>query len=211
MQPVSTYEHSIRTREEITRNVSLFEDRRQTDQSRLSAAVALTIVAHEQESAILVTRRSSRLKEHTGQWALPGGRLDCGESAVEAALREMDEEINLKLTERHVIGVLDDYVTRSGYTITPVVIWSDMTDTALKPNPDEVASIHAFSFQELARSDSPNLETIAESERQVLSMNYHNDVIYAPTAAMLYQFREVAIEGRPTRVLHYDQPLFAWK
>ena len=106
MQPVSTYEHNSRTREEITRNVSLFEDRRQTDQSRLSAAVALTIVAHEQESAILVTRRSSRLKEHTGQWALPGGRLDCGESAVEAALREMDEEINLKLTERHVMVCL---------------------------------------------------------------------------------------------------------
>ena len=56
-----------------------------------------------------------------------------------------------------------------------------------------------------------NLETIPESDREVLSMNYHDDVMYAPTAAMLYQFREVAIEGRATRVLHFDQPLFAWK
>jgi 8-oxo-dGTP pyrophosphatase MutT (NUDIX family) len=211
MKPISSHEHNDQTRDEIYRNVSLFDDQRQTDESRLSAAVALTIVAHEHESAILVTRRSSRLKEHKGQWALPGGRLDDGETAIEAALREMDEEINLKLTENHVIGMLDDYVTRSGYTITPVVLWSDMTDTDLRPNPDEVASIHAFSFQELARPDSPNLETIPESDREVLSMNYHDDVMYAPTAAMLYQFREVAIEGRATRVLHFDQPLFAWK
>ena len=211
MKPVSSHRHTAKSREEITHNVNLFEDQRQADDSRLSAAVALTIVEHEGESAIIVTRRSSRLKEHKGQWALPGGRLDEGETPIEAALREMDEEINLALTEEHVVGLLDDYVTRSGYTITPVVLWSDRADTDLKPNPDEVASIHAFSFRELARSDSPNLETIPESDRQVLSMNYHDDVIYAPTAAMLYQFREVAIEGRATRVLHYDQPLFAWK
>jgi hypothetical protein len=81
----------------------------------------------------------------------------------------------------------------------------------LKANPDEVASIHPFTFTELSREDSPNLETIPESDRQVLSMNYFDDVLYAPTAAMLYQFREVALSGRSTRVLDYDQPVFAWR
>ena len=121
------------------------------------------------------------------------------------------EEINLDLSKQHVIGTLDDYVTRSGYVITPVVVWADVIENDLKPNPGEVASIHAFTFTELARGDSPNLESIPQSDRQVLSMNYHDDVVYAPTAAMLYQFREVAINGNATKVLDYDQPVFAWR
>lgn len=160
---------------------------------------------------MIVTRRSPRLKEHSGQWAMPGGRVDEGETATEAALRELHEEINLELAEEHILGCLDDYVTRSGYVITPVVVWADVVEQELRPNPDEVASIHPFTFSELAREDSPNLERIPQSDRQVLSMNYLDDVIYAPTAAMLYQFREVAIRGLGTRVLHYDQPLFAWR
>ena len=136
---------------------------------------------------------------------MPGGRVDHGEDAIGAALRELQEEINLDLNEQHVIGTLDDYITRSGYVITPVVVWADVIENDLKPNPGEVASIHAFTFTELARRDSPNLESIPQSDRQVLSMNY------APTAAMLYQFREVAINGNATRVLDYDQPVFAWR
>ena len=65
--------------------------------------------------------------------------------------------------------------------------------------------------EKLTRKDSPNLESIPESEKLVLSMNYLDDVIYAPTAAMLYQFREVGIEGRATEVIDYDQPVFAWR
>ena len=137
--------------------------------------------------------------------------MDEGETATEAALRELHEEINLELSEEHILGCLDDYVTRSGYVITPVVVWADVVEQALKPNPDEVASIHAFTFTELARSDSPNLERIPQSDREVLSMNYLDDVIYAPTAAMLYQFREVALLGRNTRVAHFEQPYFAWQ
>ena len=110
-----------------------------------------------------------------------------------------------------ILGRLDDYITRSGYRITPVVIWSGKDSEDLKPNPDEVASIHSASFAELVRPGAPQFDRIPESDREVLSMKLKVDQIFAPTAAMLYQFREVAILGRSTRVIDYDQPRFAWR
>lgn len=211
MQPVQNYSYTDDLRDAITANIQKFTDRRQPDTDLRVAAVAVTIFEHEGDAAVIVTKRSSRLKDHSGQWAMPGGRVDAGENVIEAALRELHEEVNLDLDKEHVLGTLDDYVTRSGYVITPVVVWADMDDRHLKPNPDEVESIHPFTFQELNRADSPNLESIPESDKLVLSMNYLDNVIYSPTAAMLYQFREVAINGKPTRVLHYDQPVFAWR
>ena len=142
---------------------------------------------------------------------MPGGRVDDNETFIAAALRELEEEVNIKVEDEAVLGTLDDYVTRSGYVITPFVIFADVKKNQIVGNPSEVASVHFFSFTELNRKDSPNLETIPQSDRQVLSMNYLDDRIYAPTAAMLYQFREVAILGRATRVLDFDQPLFAWR
>lgn len=158
-----------------------------------------------------MTRRSATLRAHSRQWALPGGRRDQGESAVEGALRELHEEVGLQVGPDDVLGQLDDYATRSGYVITPVVVWSDRAWQDLTPNPDEVELVRPFRFRELARRDSPVLQRVAESDGEVLSMNFHDDVIYAPTGALLYQFREVALFGRHTRVAHYEQPLFAWR
>jgi len=211
MKPVTDYAYTKLLEEQLSSNVRYFEDIRQPLNGLRHAAVALAVYDCQGEASVVVTRRSHSLREHSGQWALPGGRIDDGESPTDAALRELHEEVNLELGEESVIGTLDDYVTRSGYVITPVVVWADIDDRHLKANPDEVASIHPFTFTELSRKDSPNLETIPESDRQVLSMNYFDDVLYAPTAAMLYQFREVALSGRSTRVLDYDQPVFAWR
>lgn len=211
MKALTDHAYSETNRALIKSNLRRFEDRRQHDGELRQAAVAITIVEHGDESAVVVTRRSPRLKQHSGQWAMPGGRVDEGEDAVTAALRELHEEVNLHADPANVIGCLDDYVTRSGYLITPVVVWAGDLQSSMQPNPGEVESIHHFTFTELLREDSPNLEEIAESDRLVLSMNYGDDVIYAPTAAMLYQFREVAIRGLATRVLDFDQPVFAWR
>jgi 8-oxo-dGTP pyrophosphatase MutT (NUDIX family) len=160
--------------------------------------------------ALLLTRRSLRLNKHAGQWALPGGRLDEGESAEDAALRELHEEVGLPLDAGAVLGRLDDYATRSGYVITPVVLWGGAAP-GLQPNPDEVASIHRIPFTELLRDDAPMLNTTPHSPHPVLRMPVAHSWIAAPTAAVLYQFRELCLLGRPTRVAHFDQPHFAWR
>jgi mutator protein MutT len=161
-------------------------------------------------AALLLTRRSLALRRHAGQWALPGGRIDDGETPEQAALREMQEEVALTLDASAVLGRLDDYVTRSGFVITPVVVWAGAAED-LVPNPDEVASIHRIAVTEFQRPDAPMLSHEGQSEHTVLRMPVGTHWIAAPTAAVIYQFREVCIEGRPTRVAHFEQPAFAWK
>ncbi len=162
-------------------------------------------------AAFLLCRRAAKLSAHAGQWALPGGRCDGDETASEAALRELHEELGLLLGEDSVLGLLDDYVTRSGYVITPVVVWGG-GDVDLVPDPAEVAHTYRIGLHELCRADSPRFAAIAESDRPVVEVPLGGDLIYAPTAAMLVQFRWVAIEGRiDERVDGFEQPLFAWK
>ena len=160
--------------------------------------------------AVLLTRRSASLRAHTSQWALPGGRIDAGENAVDAARRELQEELELSLAESAVLGLLDDYPTRSGYVITPVVLWGG-PDPAMAPNPDEVLSVHRVAFRELCRADSPRFVTIEESDRPVVQIPVGGDLIHAPTGAVLLQFRRVALEGVLERVCEYEQPVFAWR
>ena len=161
-------------------------------------------------AALILTRRSSKLRNHAGQWALPGGRIDEGETPEETALREMREEIGLELPLSAVIGRLDDFVTRSGFVMSPVVIWAG-ANPALAPNPDEVESIHRIPVQEFLREDAPMLSPGEDPARPVLRMPVGDSWIAAPTAAVLLQFREVCLLGQATRVGHFDQPAFAWR
>jgi len=159
--------------------------------------------------AVILTRRASGLKDHAGQWSFPGGRIEPGETPEEAALRELEEEVGLQLGPEHIIGYLDDFATRSGFVMTPVVLWGG-SNLALYPDPAEVRSVHRIPIEELLRDDAPILERIPESENPVLLMPVGNSWIATPTGAILYQFREVAILGKTTRVAHFEQPYFAW-
>jgi 8-oxo-dGTP pyrophosphatase MutT (NUDIX family) len=160
--------------------------------------------------AVLLTRRAVRLHAHSGQWALPGGRVDADEDPLGAARRELTEELGLALAESALLGALDDYPTRSGFVITPFVFWGG-ADPQLTPNAQEVRSIHRVSFRELCRPDSPRFVSIPESERPVVQVPVGGDLIHAPTGAILLQFRRVAIEGVVERVAGYEQPVFAWR
>jgi len=174
------------------------------------AAVAVTVMNRQSAPAFLLTRRTAGLKAHPGQWALPGGSVDANETPAEAALRELGEEVGLRLPSSAVVGLLDDYPTRSGFSITPVVVWAGDVGE-LDPNPAEVASVHRIPLSTLDAPDAPRLVTIPESDRPVIQMPLGpGRLIHAPTAAILYQLREVAMHGRWTRVAHFEQPTWAW-
>lgn len=125
-------------------------------------------------------------------------------------MRELAEEVGLVLGADSVLGRLDDYATRSGFVITPVVVWAGAA-AELHLNPDEVQSVHRIPVEEFLRADAPILDSLAGSEHPVLRMPVGAAWIAAPTAAVLYQFREVGLLGRPTRVAHFEQPTFAWR
>lgn len=173
------------------------------------AAVALTLIDTGGATGFLLTMRSARLRAHAGQWALPGGRRDPGESAVRAALRELHEELGLSLRSNDVLGVLDDYPTRSGYLITPVVVWAGGRPT-IAPNPHEVESVHRIGLAQITREDAVDFTSIPQSTRRVVRIRIDGHLVHAPTAAILYQFREV-LAGRTTRVSELEQPPFAWR
>lgn len=160
-------------------------------------------------AAFLLCRRAAGLNRHASQWALPGGRLDEGETVIDAARRELDEELGVSLGEETVLGLLDDYATRSGYVITPVVLWGG-GPLEMDPEPGEVLAAYRVGLHELLREDSPRFVTIPESDRPVVQVPLGNDLIHAPTGAVLLQFRWLGLEGRGDEVAGFEQPVFAW-
>lgn len=195
----------------LVEHLARFERRSLPQAGRHPAAVALVLTPEAAgRVAVVLTRRAAGLRRHGGQWALPGGRLDPGETPEAAALRELEEELGLALPPEHVLGCLDDFPTRSGFLITPVVVWGSESAT-LRPDPREVAGVHLVPLEDLLDPGNVVTHAIPQSDRPVLALAILGTLIYAPTAAVLHQFAEVAVRGREVRVDGYEQPVFAWR
>lgn len=196
------------SREEVTERLLSFTYVTVDHGVRRRAAVVIAIAEDDGVQGIWLTKRQPTLRSHSGQWALPGGRIDEGESAEQAALRELAEEVGYFAEPTDILGRLDDYVTRSGYVMTPYVVWVG-AGAKYRVNPDEVVHLFDIPFDEL--DIEPIFLKIPESDRPVIQLPMLGRKIHAPTAAVMYQFREVVLHGRATRVGHLEQPVFAWK
>lgn len=197
------------SRAEVTERLRRFPYVISSEPARRHAAVVLAIVdGDDGRQGIWLTKRQPTLRAHAGQWALPGGRVDDGETPEQAALRELAEEVGYFAEESEIIGRLDDFVTRSGYVMTPYVVWV-RENPRYRVNPDEVVHLFDIPFDEL--DVDPIFMQIPESDRPVIQLPLLGRKIHAPTAALMYQLREVVLRERHTRVGHLEQPVFAWK
>ena len=196
-------------RARLAANLARHERARQARMGLKRAAVCVIVTGTAGgEAALLLTRRAAHLTTHAGQFALPGGRIDEGESPLEAARREALEEIGLALAPEAFLGRLDDYPTRSGFLITPLVAWLAAGAEPVA-NPDEVETIYRIPLADLGAG--PEFVSIPQSDRPVVRYPLLGTTIHAPTAAVLYQFMEVAMHGHATRVAHLEQPVWAWR
>lgn len=135
---------------------------------------------------VILTRRSDSLHSHSGQIAFPGGRLEPGETALEAALREAQEEIDLDPADVEVLGLGDPYQTGSNFLITPVIGWLP-TLPALTPSPDEVAEIFTVPWDFLMDQANHQRGTIEweGAPRLFWAMPFEDRYIWGATAGML--------------------------
>ena len=203
--------------EQIAANLARFERVAAGRPELKQASVAVCIIADEARdptsdstsSSLLITRRAPTLRAHAGQWALPGGRLDAAETIEHAALRELAEETGLRLEPDTVLGMLDDYVTRSGYVMTPVVVWGGVAARELRGSASEVARVYRVPLTDL--DVEPEFLAIPESSAPVIRLPLFERYVHAPTAAIIYQFCQVALHGREQRVAHFEAPVFLWR
>ncbi len=172
--------------------------------AQVPAAVAIVVMDEAVRPCVPIFQRTLRMSRHPGQMALPGGKLNTGETAEECAIRELHEELGLVVDGADVLGMLDDFDTRSGFTISPIVIWSGARVAELEPSESEVRELMPIALSEL-REAVAAAEPGASSE---FSLKFARVQVFAPTAAILFQFSEVALDGRPCRVADFHQPPF---
>jgi 8-oxo-dGTP pyrophosphatase MutT (NUDIX family) len=210
------FPYSDETQASIRANLAAYARRTDAPVGLRAAAVSIVLAPADdhRRTAFLLTRRTPRLNAHSGQYALPGGKIDPGESPLDTARRELHEELGIDVAPEQVLGRLDNLPTRSGFLVTPFVIWLG-AHVEPHPSPHEIAAVFRVPVTDLfaGRGRGGNREeaTGAEDEPGIFSLyipTLGHD-LFAPTAAMLDQFREVALLGRPTAAVRFGEPAFA--
>ncbi len=186
-----------------------FERRGLPLESRSKAVVTLTLVPDDDgQASIVLTRRARGLRRHSGQFALPGGRVDDGETSAEAGLRELEEEVGLRLSPDAILGWLDDFATHSGFVIEPLVLWAG--SGTLTPGAGEVAAIFRVPLADCGRAGALiKIPFSGQPRVPALSLKSVGTWVFSPTAAIIHQFAELAVHGRHTTVADFKQPAFA--
>ena len=155
------------------------------------AAVLIPVIAGPEGATVLMTRRSDSLTSHTGQIAFPGGRLDPGETAIEAALREAFEEVALDPALVEVLGVGDAYETGTGFLVTPVVGWLTARPQTT-PSPDEVAEVFEVPWDFLMDPSNHSRDSYdreGQPRRWYWSMTHGQRYIWGVTAGIVRALR----------------------
>jgi 8-oxo-dGTP pyrophosphatase MutT (NUDIX family) len=190
-------------RSAISLNLRLLE-RRESSRSLTPAAVAIVLLQGDGTPSVPIFQRTLSMTRHAGQMALPGGKRHPGENAQECAIRELQEELGLAVDDVDVLGMLDDFDTQSGFTITPVVVWSGAGAETLQPSASEVRELYVIGAQELREA----VNAARPGASPAFSLRFRRVEVFAPTGAILYQFSEVALDGRTCRVADFHQPPF---
>jgi 8-oxo-dGTP pyrophosphatase MutT (NUDIX family) len=192
-------------RDVITANLAAFPRIALDTAHYRRAAVAILVSPFRSRLTYVLTRRALTMRRGAGNYALPGGNFDPDEDDVDAAVRETHEELGVRLNKDACLGRLDDFVTLGGHVVTPVVLWSSAT-LRLRPDPTEVHQVWRLPLSQLDHPGSPRAEPHPDGGQPILRMYARGSWINPPTAAWLYQFREVALHGRATRVGDVGQP-----
>ncbi len=212
---MTDWPHDAALRRRIAGNIAAYSRVAGADTGLKPAAVSIVLAPADGGTCLLLTRRARRLSRHAGQYALPGGRVDPGEDALTAARRELGEELGIEAGAEMFLGALDDLPTWSGYLVTPFVVWLG-AEAELRPAPDEIDRVFRIPLKDLhaGRGRGGNRRGAAgEGEPGVFSLfipTLGHD-LFAPTAAILEHFREVALAGRATPVVRFGEPAFARK
>jgi len=179
----------------------LLSDGDWADPNRMTPAAVLIAVTDREQPGVILTQRPQGMRDHPGQVAFPGGKIDPGEDAIAAALREADEELALPPSLVRVIGTSDIYRTGTGFDVTPVLAVVP-PDLDLTPSPGEVEDWFEAPLDLLLDRSSWETHEVhwRGANRRYLELNYDGFRIWGVTAAIIANLsRRIALENMSAR------------